>query len=401
MKKTVKLFTLIAVAYLLVLPLASCDIVTETPFNLDFSAGESFNVQDVERDALHNFAVVSGSLTGTGSLNVTSSGGVLLITPSSSGAIYATSDYANVWFLYDGLYLTAPFAFVSGTQFLITWQYTPPTSTPIIIGSTNMTLYFRSDEYETNNVTAYGLDSTNTNVAATVTDTSAGDVSVTYGFRIWVVHYGGSTTELTSGTPVAQLVRTSDGTGYQNNTWLPSETTLNLGYDALKIIIYLKFGSGDWTSRASYISHPLINSLMYSQTWTFILYTSKATSGSTTAYFKFGSVSTYNSRITGIGFREPTAWEIQTWRINSGDYIGFVLGAYVDEIGVAAYLLILLIPCGSLYFRYRNFWAILFLFVIFGGAGGIIWAIVPIWAAAVIDALLILGCSFLVWKVIR
>ena len=375
-------------------------IITEENFNFDLNTGESFAVEDSSHSATVTFSILYGSLTGTGNLMLTDETGILIVTPNSSGTIQVTSNIATFYVLYNGLYLTAPYVFEKGTQFLITWQYTPPSVNPIIIGSSNTTLYFRSDTYTTNNVTAYGLDQTNTATPASVTDTYSGDVTVEYGFRVWLVHYSNLTTELTSGSPVAVLTRAVDGVGYQNASWTPEETRLSLGYDAVKVVVYLRFAGGAWSARASYISHSLVNSLMYKQTWTFYLYTSKATTTSTTALFMFGSP-LYNSRIGGVGFRPPTAWEIQTWRLNRGDYLGFILGAYVDKIGPAAYLLLLLIPCGSLYLRHRNLGPVIVLFILFGGPGGIIWAFVPLWAAAVVDILLLIGAAFLVFKVIR
>lgn len=375
-------------------------ITTSGTFNLYFTAGQSFNVQDTYHDALINFAVASGTLNATASLNMTDSGGTFLITPVGSGAIYVTCDESNFYALFDGEYYTAPFTFSAGVAFLITWQWTPPSVTPIVVGTGNTTFYLRSDQYTTNNVSAYGLDTTNTNSALYVSDASAGDVSVTYGFRVWLVHYGGSTTELTSGTPVAQMTRASDGSGWQNATWTPSETSLSMGYDAIKVTVYLQFGAGSWTARASYVSDVIVSSVLYEQTWRFYLYTSKTTTTSTTARFDFGSY-TYESRIEAVGFKEPTAWEIANYRWLHGDYVGFILGAYLDEIGVGAYLLIVLLFCGVLYARHRSFWPVLFLFIVFGGSGGLVWAFVPVWAAAVVSAFLVVGLAYLIFKVIR
>lgn len=377
-------------------------IETETPFALEFVFGDSFQIYDDENDVTITFEVVSGTLTGTATLNATTSGGVMYISPTSYGAVKVTGDTSTFYVLFNGATDSdSIYTYSSGTGFIITWSYSPPAVSPIIVGTTNTTLYFRSDQYTTNNNTGYGLDDTNTDSAVTISDTGSGDAVVTYGFRVWVVKYGGTLEELTAGTPVAQLSRSTDGSGYQNNTWTPTETSILLGYDALKVSIYVQFDSGDWTSRASYISNPLINSIIYEQTWTFIMYTSKSTGADTTASFRFGAASTYNSRITGAGFKEPSSFEIGQWRLNSGDYIAFTLGAYTDLIGPAAYLFMLLVPCGVFYMRYRNIWAVLFMFVIFGGSGGMIWALVPIWAAAVIDAILLIACAFLLFKIIR
>ena len=76
----------------------------------------------------------------------------------------------------------------------------------------------------------------------------------------------------------------------------------------------------------------------------------------------------------------------------------FRVRAYVD---VTPRLYSLLLIPGILYFRYGHVGTIVFFFLLFGGAGGLVWILVPAWAATVVSALLILGFSFVVWRVIR
>ena len=364
---------------------------------VSFSAGDVFRVEDTTYNVNLIFTVNAGVLNGTANLNTT--GQYLIITPDTSGSVGLDTE-GTVYVSINGVYYETSYTFIADVNFIVSWQISQPTVNPIIVGAENSTFYLRSDSYTTNTETAYGLDYTNTASSSTVTDTSAGDVAATYGFRVWLIRYGGSTTELTEGTPDAVVTRAVNGSGYQNSTWTPPETSLMVGYDALKVVVYIRFDAGAWTQRAVFITHPLINSLMYAQTWTFSLYTTRTSAANTTSSFSFGST-TYNSNIQSIGFQEPLNSEVSLWRIGTGDYVGFVLGTYTDAVGASAYLIILAGFMGSLYWRTRNMGSVVFLFIIFGGSGGAIWAFVPEWAAIIVDAFLLIGAAAIVFKVIR
>jgi hypothetical protein len=265
----------------------------------------------------------------------------------------------------------------------------PPTAQGSIIN-----YYFRDDTYKTLGVSAYGLDSdyTNTYLTSNVT------YPLYYGFRVWLVSSATVSTELTNGTPNATIYL--DGTetyGNYGGTWLCPETTVNLGYQALKVIVYSSANGVAWTALASYITPVLITKQIEESTWAFTL---QVAFEGANAVYSWGN-SAHRSGVSGIIFTTPLESEIQLWRINSGDYVGFILGAYIDVIGEAFYVLCLIGAAGTLYFRYRNFGVIAFFFAIFGGFGGLVWFFVPPWAAAVTSVLIIVGTSFLVWRVIR
>jgi hypothetical protein len=383
-------------------------VVTDQDYEFNLGTGDSFAYQDLAHENYITFTITSGALNSgsTGNLTVTTTTGYLLVTPNASGVMTITANASSFYLAFNGLYVNAPYvySYTSGVPFTVDWQYTSPSvSYPVVVGTVNTQLYFRSDTYSINTETAYGLDTSNTGATSTVSDTAAGALTVTYGVRVWILHYGGSTTELTAGTPTATVSRAVDGSGFLNNTWTPDEVNLLLGYDSLKVIVYLTTdGGANWLPRATFISNHLINSVLYHQTWTFNYWTSKTTGGgNTVAAFKFGS-STYNSGIADVGFKDPTSTELESWRLSSQDYVGFIIGPYGDRIGAGTvYLLLIGALSGSLYLRGKSYGQILFVFILFGGPGGLIWVFVPMWAAAIIDALLILGAVFLVFKVIR
>jgi hypothetical protein len=347
-----------------------------------------------------------------------------------------------------------------------------------IQATSNTTLYFTTTTATVNNQTANSLTTLNTATANTLT-TPITTQNTTYGFRLFLIHTGGRQNEITQGSPIALVNRTTNGAGIQTNTYTPPQTILNTGFDAIKTVIYQAFtptfkvttitltnggsgyttpsviftggggsgasanvqvsngviynitilngGSGytsaptitfsdpnpshqgatattttdstwTWTATANFITPNLLNPQLTTSTWTFNLWTNR-TAGTSTS-IRYGN-STYNSNITGTSFTTPTNTETQTYNFLSGNYIGFIFQAYTNEIGAAAYLLFLLIPTVTLYFRHRNFGPILILFGIFGGSGGMIYLFIPGWAASVAYLFLILGFGFMLWRIIR
>lgn len=253
--------------------------------------------------------------------------------------------------------------------------------------------YFRSDTYETLGKSGYGFDSDYTNSYVLMNYS----LPRFYSYRVFLCS-ATSETELTTGYDSACFAFTGDET-YSNYSisWECPETTVNLGYNCLKIKLYTSTDFEEWASLADYVSPVLITKEIESSTWYFTMYVDVA--GGYGAY-RFGDT-TYRSGITGIVFSEPLESEVQLWRITTGDYAGFVLGAYIDVIGEAVYVCILLGIAGVLYYQYKHFGVIAFFFSMFGGAGGLAWFLVPPWAAAVVSALVIIGTSFLVWRLIR
>lgn len=264
-----------------------------------------------------------------------------------------------------------------------------------------LTLYLRSDTYTSCDVSGYGLDTDYTNTALSVNITSDSVVNVTYGIRVFIVTSDAVSTELTSGVPAAVVVAQNNFTGQLSSSWIAPETSLILGYQALQVTVYASTNNGvNWTAQANYLSNVLMSSKLEAASWTFSLRVTQTQTNTTASSFTFGDT---NNRclLTGVSLQVPLQSEVQSWRLSRGDYVGFELGAYVDVIGSAFYVLLLLIPTGILYFRYGHVGTIVFFFLLFGGTGGLVWILVPAWAATVVSALLILGFSFVVWRVIR
>jgi len=377
------------------------DIVTIVDHVWSFNTGESVGIQDTVHNVTLVFTVYTGSLNGTVNCNVDSNMGTLYVTPTTSGSLYNNNTSSSGVYLYvNGLLFTGVFSFIAGTPFTITWTYTAPSdSEPIIFGSDNMQLYFLDTAKTVNTVTAYGLEPDYGNSFTSFTDTSVG--SVTYGFRVWVVGRDGTETELTEGTPVATLNRTATGAGYQNNTWTAPETVLNVGLDCLKVVVYVSFGGGAYTAKATYVSDCFMNTYILYQTWTFSLYTSATIGASTVTSFAFGNVD-YKSGIFGIGLGEADDYDVMSYFLNVGDYVQFVLYKYQQIFGALGFYALLFIIClGPLYVKTRNIGVIVFTLVIFGGSGGIVWALAPSPLSFFIWFILILGLAAITFKLAK
>lgn len=273
---------------------------------------------------------------------------------------------------------------------------------PTITGATNLTFYLRSDTWTKNTVTGYQLGSENSNAEGGITDQNAGNVTVQFGYRLWILHSRGTTAELTDGTPQITLTRTQSGSGYQSTTFLMQERSIILGWDSLEAVVYMKFASGSWLPKATFVSSGVMTKKFLTQTWTLTLYTTKAYSGGvTTASFRFGD-SSHASIISNVGIKEPLTNDIQAYYLSIGDFISFLFYGYYSLFGQSLFFgLMLFIGCATMYIRYRNLGPILFMFVIFGGAGGLIWALVPAPAVFVVWIILLIGLTALIFRVIR
>lgn len=396
--KKLSLVILILLVCAFFIQVASANIVTETPFNISFTSGESFIVQDEYRGN-YVFNVESGSLTGTATLNLDSSIGTFVINSGSAVSLTIT-DYSPTSTVYlDGTpYVSGNvFSLSAGQTITITWKET----SVIIIGSGDiMHLYFRSDSKTTLGTTAYGMDTDFTNIAATETTTASGAVSISYGYRVWL-YSSGASTELTGGSPEATITLSAPTTGIQTSQFTFGGHSVVMGYQALKVIVYVREGSGSWVASNTFVSNVLLTKYLQPAVWDFRLSVNYANpGGDTVCSYSFGN-SDYKSGLFNVVFTAPLESELNAWRLAHGDVIGFIFGSYVDIMGEAFYALILLAIAGSMYRRYGHFGPIAFFFVVFGGVGGIIWLFVPLWAALVVATFVIVGVTFIVWRLIR
>jgi hypothetical protein len=371
-------------------------LITQDPFALSFNTGEAFAIQSLSPATTITFTITSGSLNGTGNVNATGRGGIFDIVPTTSGTLLITSTGDPVSVYIDGVYKNnIPFDFTPGDP-VITWTY----GGAVIINNNGIQYFFRSDTYTTLGVSGYGFDSDYTNTAQTISETYVGTDTVNYAFLIFLFTSPTRYTEITSG-PSATIPIVGNFTGAATSTINIPRTTVTLGYQALQINVLEQFGAGEYITVANFVSPVLITNSIEASTWSFLLEVNQTqTAGNTISSFTFGD-STYRSGVNNIIFSTPSDSEIQAWRLSHIDLVGFILASYMNVLGTGFYSLLLLLFGGVLYFRYGHFGTVAFFFVLFGGVGGLVWILFPPWIAAVAAALIILGLTFTVWRVIR
>jgi hypothetical protein len=345
------------------------------------------------------------------------------ISPSGEYSVFSGNNQAFTFSAYTGYYVSqvlvdsspvstaSPYTFtaVSANHTITVYSTLTPTATPTPTPTTlpinrpteTLRLYLRSDTYNVTGISAYGLDTDYTNAYSQISISVSGTANVTYGFRIYLVTSATLITELTSGAPTALIYLTGNFTGQLSSSWTCPDATILLGYQALKVDVYVSTdNTATWTAQAVFITNVLMTTKLTSSTWIFALNVNMTQTTSTACSFSFGDTD-HRSTISNVIVQQPLESELQNWRISRGDYVGFELGAYVDKIGEAFYVLLLLLFAGALYFRYGHFGVVAFFFVLFGGTGGLVWLLVPPWAAAAVSALVIIGTSLIVWRVIR
>jgi hypothetical protein len=272
---------------------------------------------------------------------------------------------------------------------------------PIIVSNNGNTpqYFFRSDTYHTLGVSGYGFDSGDTYTPQTISEAYSGTGSLIYGFQVYLFSSPTQYSELTSG-PSALITINGNYTGYLNSTFNIPLTPVILGYQALQINVEIQLNGSVWATIATFVSPVLITNNIQATTWQFNLYVNNQVyGGNTYPSFSFGN-SQYTSGVSGISFSKPLQSDIAMWRLQQGDYVGWILGEYTDELGFGFYGLILFAVSATLYFRYKNSGVILFFFATIIVEGGF-WWLLPPFGAAVAGILLLLIGSFLLWRLLR
>jgi len=158
--------------------------------------------------------------------------------------------------------------------------------------------HMRSDTQTVNGLQAYKLDNnqTATYLETNVTETESN--TVYWGIRVWKRSQTGTETEITSGTPVAQVSRSVSGYGIQSATWSCSNVTLALT-NSIVVRVYCMNG-GTWTVQASFTTKQLNAQRLNPTIWRVYYWTKRSYTsgglGKTVGYFGWGTA-TYNSRI--------------------------------------------------------------------------------------------------------
>ena len=170
------------------------------------------------------------------------------------------------------------------------------------------TRYMRGiiNEQTTNGLTAYLLGRSQSNISKSYGSSAPYKQTVYCSSDVVVRHIDNS--ETTISTKIAEVSRSSDGTGLQSASWTCPLTSLALT-DAIIIRTYIMFGFyGTWILTATFITEQIGASQLKNVAWTFYYYMYRAyepDENITYGGFYWGT-STHNSRITNF-----------TWSVNN------------------------------------------------------------------------------------
>jgi hypothetical protein len=166
-------------------------------------------------------------------------------------------------------------------------------------------LFMRSDQHTVNNATMYKLMENHTQTARSVNSSVTDPENEAYcywGVRVWKRSSVGTETELTSGSPVAVVSRTTSGSGLQSATWACPATNLSVT-DCLVVRVYYKFDWTSYTQCGQFITLQLNATTLAASTWTVYYYTQRSYSPSThKTYMYYYWDNNYNSRIENVNY---------------------------------------------------------------------------------------------------
>jgi hypothetical protein len=292
------------------------------------------------------------------------------------------------------------------SNLVVTAQYTPyvapPSTSPDFRGETEIVdLFFRGDDYNTFSFTGYGLDDSGSVVSGSFSDSYAQNVSLAFGFRVWLIDVNEGMVELTDGLPVAVnifLPSSAPVSGYVSAQWVCPDVHVRLGDQALYVVMYSAAEDGaNMVARAYFVSPVLMTDHIIGSSWVFQFWLDY--SGSSF------SVSWSGRRgMSGIGnvvIASPSDFDVMFFKLVNLDLAGFVLYPYLSILGEFFYLLFLIAVLGAYYIWHGKVSIILVMLLIFGSAGGLVFLFIPLPANLLVWALMAVALAVLLFRVFR
>lgn len=177
--------------------------------------------------------------------------------------------------------------------------------------SVENTLHMRGDQRSVNGFSAYKLGDTQSSqpqsFSTSQDEGTFGGLSTSYwGIRVFYKSPSSSEVEVTSGSPVAVVSRSSTGgPGYQSATWTPPEVNLAWN-DSVIVRVYQSIGQDNYQEAAAFTTRRLNASKLNSEQWTVNYYTELQDTGgafstTTSPTFYWGD-SSQDSRINGFNY---------------------------------------------------------------------------------------------------
>ncbi len=170
------------------------------------------------------------------------------------------------------------------------------------------TRYLTSSQHTVNGFSAYECSTTQTSSYLNRSSSRQGSHNGTWGIRVWKRDSEGTMIEITSGSIVATVSRSTEGEGIQSNSWDCPQTSL-LSTDAIVIRVYVSLGAGD-NLLEEFVTEQLDASQLKSATWTIFYWTRLDWNPPTTySYFGFGD-SAHDSRIQDFSYSAGSNYEL-------------------------------------------------------------------------------------------
>lgn len=254
-------------------------------------------------------------------------------------------------------------------------------------GALNATWYMRSDTHTIHAILGFKLLTENTHTPTFDVRIGIGIHNVTYGVRVWVIDIFNHTYELTSGSPIAIVIKSDIGGEMMVAYW--NCPAYNSMIDSVLVNVYQRFDSEAWSLRRIFITKTNLLIRLPASTWTFHYYVIR-TEGSTNSTFGFGSYTIYNSRIN-LQYYKANPWDVALARLWQRDFVKFMFTPWTYWLGDLFWTIILFGCIVMAYLRTGSLKPILGLLWILGGSGSILWALIP--AAALHVAVLMLAVA--------
>lgn len=263
----------------------------------------------------------------------------------------------------------------------------------------NTTFYMRSDAHTIHNITAYKLASALTTNATSYSLSQLGSYNVTFGVRIWTVNSRGQLFEITQGSPVATVTRTTDGQGVQQGTFnYQGQSSIA---DAILLRIYVMFGNNAPQLVISLITSNGLTCKIAAGTWTVQYYTQRTyTAGQTVATLRWGNT-TYNMNIT-LNLTTPSRMEVMQSFLQEGNLVQFILYPYTSLVGNSLFFgFVLLFMAVTLYMEVQNAAAIAIMLALFTAGTGFLSVFIPEIASPIFFVALVICIAVLLYKLVK
>jgi len=286
----------------------------------------------------------------------------------------------------DTLTVTYPFTYTGGSSVMLYWGVAPTSWKTVEVWTVlpfTGTLpsvevysqyYFKADSHTINGVTGYNLQLTSGFSHAYVQQNlGLSNDSVQFGFKAYMINStGAAVSAITGADQVALLTRSVTGEGYQVGIVSVPDVAMNLGYESIKIEMYIRLSTRAWLLSVTFTSDRLMYKGLIAGNWAFDVYTKTEVdpSGNTLATAYWGS-QPFKSSVMGLHFIEPLPQEVALWKMANGDWLGGMFYPYMLIVGDAFYGLGLLFVGGVLYLRHKKWEVILIALLLFGGPAGL------------------------------